>query len=113
MLSERAQKSFGELQLGDTLVDELLLGWQFVAPIPRIVAETWIVEELSSAIIARRGQTASEIPIEKWEEGLGVVVGKITVIPGEEKLNLLYRKHGDEFYLLLSRNTRPVRSEEV
>jgi hypothetical protein len=98
-------KSFEEVEVGDTLYDPFTLGWQLVCPIPRDVAETWVLSCFVNATIAP-GWTASTAPIQKWEVGYGVVVGSVVAFPGEERLNLLHKMGTEDFRLYLSEQSR-------
>lgn len=100
-------RNFQDLEPGDSVYGVNLFGWQLVANVPPYIAESWVIENFPKAKISRSGDTPSNAPMKYWGEGVGVIVGSVTAIPGHERLNLLH-KHGEEdFRLYLSEETIP------
>ena len=99
-------KPVNEMEQGDVLNDELLIRWQCVATIPKLVAETWFGELYTDTPMNDNKTTPNEQKMEYWQEGYGVVVGKVTVYPGYYKLNLLH-KGLNGFSLQLTRDIFP------
>lgn len=95
-------KSTHELKPGDVVKSELLLGWQQVAPIPKLVAHTWFSKIYPNATMNDEGTTPNEQPMKYWQEGFGIVVGKFPAYPGYYKLNILH-KDSNGYTLRLSR----------
>src|SRR4030042_5417903 len=91
-----AVKSFENLKVGDSIYTHFLLNWRFVCQIPQDVAETWLTQHFKNSFIARDGSTPSNGPMKEWEKGVGIIVGAPTVLPGEEKLNLLHKLDKDD-----------------
>jgi hypothetical protein len=105
------RKGFEELEIGDSISDDLLLGWRYVATIPSEVAQYWVASSFSEARITKEGFTPAQSPMKNWGNGVGVVVGSPKALPGVERLILLHKSNDNEFRLFLSRETR-LRSED-
>ena len=99
-------KPLHELEPGDMVKDTLLLGWQYVMPIPKLVAETWFSQLHTNTQMNDKEATPSEQKIRYWQEGYGVVVGKPIAYPGWYQLSLL-SKGPDGFSLFLTKNEFP------
>lgn len=101
-------RSIRDLELGDAVKVESFVGLQYV-PIPKKIAYIWFAELYPDTAMCEEGITPDQRPMKYWQEGFGVVVGKVPTIHGRYKLNILHKGPDDEYALLLSRNEFPVK----
>jgi len=105
-LVNKKGKSFHELKPGDAVKSEFLLSEQYVASIPELVAHTWFSKLHPGTAMNDEGTTPNEQPMKYWQEGFGVVVGKLRTPSGHFKLNILH-KDSEGYSLRLSRKDFP------